>query len=102
VRLHMWLFKLAWCQAGEVLKRTCRRVKTKTGEISEQVTYGITSLGWEQADAEQLEHWNSCGEGTGPLRTEHITFGTSVWGRIKTRCTSVMRHRCLQLCVTVC
>ena len=30
--------------------------------MSEQVTYGITSLGWEQADAEQLEqlwrgHW---------------------------------------------
>ncbi len=51
-----------WPGAKQVLRRTCRRVKTKTGEISEQVTYGLTSLSWEQASAEQLEtvwrgHW---------------------------------------------
>ena len=44
------------------MKRTCRQVKLSTGELSEAVTYGITSLGWQQADAEQLEklwrgHW---------------------------------------------
>jgi hypothetical protein len=44
------------------MRRTCRRVKLSTGEISEEVTYGITSLGWEEADAGELErlwrgHW---------------------------------------------
>jgi predicted transposase YbfD/YdcC len=45
-----------------VLRRTCQRIKLKTGEVSEEVTYGITSLGWQEASAAQVEalwrgHW---------------------------------------------
>lgn len=53
---------LNWPGIKQVMRRTCRRVKLSTGEISEEVTYGITSLGWEEATAEELErlwrgHW---------------------------------------------
>lgn len=53
---------LDWPGIKQVMRRTCRRVKLSTGEISEEVTYGITSLGWEEAGAEELErlwrgHW---------------------------------------------
>ena len=53
---------LNWPGIKQVMRRACRRVKLSTGEISEEVTYGITSLGWEEATAEELErlwrgHW---------------------------------------------
>ncbi len=53
---------LDWPGSKQVMRRTCRRVKLSTGEISEEVTYGITSLGWGQAGAKELErlwrgHW---------------------------------------------
>ena len=53
---------LDWPQLGQVMRRTCRRVDCKTGEVSEQVRYGITSLKPWQADAATLErlwrdHW---------------------------------------------
>lgn len=53
---------LDWPAANQVMRRTCRRVKIKTGEISEETTYGITSLSREQALPPQLEafwraHW---------------------------------------------
>ncbi len=53
---------LDWPDVGQVLKRTCQRIKLKTGEVSEEVTYGITSLGWQEASAAQVEglwrgHW---------------------------------------------
>ena len=53
---------LNWPGVKQVMRRTCRRVKLSTGEISEEVTYGITSLGWEEATAKELErlwrgHW---------------------------------------------
>lgn len=53
---------LDWPGIKQVMRRTCRRVKLSTGEISEEVTYGLTSLGWEAAGAEELErlwrgHW---------------------------------------------
>lgn len=53
---------LHWPGIKQVMRRTCRRVKVTTGEISEEVTYGITSLGWKEATAEELErlwrgHW---------------------------------------------
>ena len=35
---------LAWPDAQQVLRRTCRRVILATGEIQEEVTYGVTSL----------------------------------------------------------
>lgn len=53
---------LHWPGGEQVLRRTCRRVILSTGEVSEQVKYGITSLKWEEADAMELErlwrgHW---------------------------------------------
>lgn len=53
---------LHWPGGEQVMKRTCRRVILKSGEVSEQVKYGVTSLKWEEADAEELEglwraHW---------------------------------------------
>jgi predicted transposase YbfD/YdcC len=53
---------LLWPGGEQVLRRTCRRVMLSSGEISEEVKYGITSLKWEEADASELErlwrgHW---------------------------------------------
>lgn len=53
---------LHWPSGEQVMRRTCRRVILKTGEVSEEVKYGVTSLRWEEADAEELEglwrgHW---------------------------------------------
>jgi predicted transposase YbfD/YdcC len=76
---------LGWQSVQQVMRRTCRQVKLSTGELSEAVTYGITSLGWQEADAAQLEklwrgHWAienrvhyvrdvSMGEDAGSIRT---------------------------------
>jgi predicted transposase YbfD/YdcC len=76
---------LGWHSVQQVIKRTCRQVKLSTGELSVAVTYGITSLGWHQADALQLEqlwrgHWSienrvhyvrdvSMGEDAGSIRS---------------------------------
>jgi predicted transposase YbfD/YdcC len=51
-----------WPGVGQVLRRTCQRIRLKTGEVSEEVTYGITSLGWQDAKAAAVEalwrgHW---------------------------------------------
>ncbi len=53
---------LRWPGGRQVLRRTCRRVIVATGEVSEEVTYGITSLSAQQANATVLErlwrgHW---------------------------------------------
>ena len=53
---------LAWPAVGQVLRRTCQRVDLATGEIEEEVTYGVTSLPPREASAAQLEalwrgHW---------------------------------------------
>jgi len=53
---------LGWPGGRQVLRRTCRRVIIATGEVSEEVTYGITSLSAQQANAAVLErlwrgHW---------------------------------------------
>ena len=51
-----------WPEVGQVLRRTCQRIKLTTGEVSEEVTYGVTSLDWQEADASKVEalwrgHW---------------------------------------------
>ena len=51
-----------WPTVGQVLWRTCQRIILKTGEVSEEVTYGVTSLAWHEARAAQVEalwrgHW---------------------------------------------
>ena len=53
---------LAWPEVGQVLRRTCQRVNLTTGEIEEEVTYGVTSLPPPAASAAQVEalwrgHW---------------------------------------------
>jgi len=53
---------LAWPDAQQALRRTCRRVLLKTGEVQEEVTYGVTSLPPTAATAVQVEalwrgHW---------------------------------------------
>ena len=53
---------LAWPDAAQVLRRTCRRLILATGEIQEEVTFGVTSLAVADATAAQLEalwrgHW---------------------------------------------
>lgn len=53
---------LAWPDAQQVLRRTCRRVSTATGEIQEEATYGVTSLPPAEATPAQVEalwrgHW---------------------------------------------
>ena len=53
---------LAWPDVGQVLRRTCQRVDLTTGEIAEEVTYGVTSLPPAEASAAQIEtlwrgHW---------------------------------------------
>ncbi len=53
---------VAWPGVGQVLRRTCQRIILKTGHVSEEVTYGMSSLGWAEAHAAQVEalwrgHW---------------------------------------------
>ena len=48
---------LHWPAVAQVLRRRCRIIHTKTGELRETTTYAITSLPRELADAAQLEHY---------------------------------------------
>lgn len=53
---------LDWPGASQVMRRTCRRVILRTGEVSSATTYGITSLGRDLALPPHLEafwrwHW---------------------------------------------
>jgi predicted transposase YbfD/YdcC len=46
-----------WPGVGQVVRRTCERRIVKTGKVSCEVTYGITSLPAQVATAAQLEHF---------------------------------------------
>jgi len=53
---------LDWPGAAQVMRRTCRRVILRTGAVSSETTYGITSLGRDLALPVHLEafwrgHW---------------------------------------------
>jgi predicted transposase YbfD/YdcC len=53
---------LAWPDAAQALRRTCRRLTAATGEVQEEVTYGVTSLPVGAAGPSQIEalwrgHW---------------------------------------------
>ena len=53
---------LAWPAVGQVLRRTCQRVDLATGQIAEEVNYGVTSLPPAAASAAEVEalwrgHW---------------------------------------------
>ena len=78
---------LTWPGVGQVLRRTCQRVALATGEISTEVTYGVTSVPPHAATAAQLEavwrgHWTienrvhrvrdaTWGEDAGQVRVGH-------------------------------
>ena len=78
---------LRWPQVGQVMRRTCRRIQRKTGVITDQVKYAITSLTPTQAPAADLEkfwrgHWTienrvhyvrdvTLGEDRGQVRAGH-------------------------------
>ena len=46
---------LDWPDAAQVMRRTCQRVILRTGEVSRETTYGITSLGRDLAQPVHLE-----------------------------------------------
>jgi len=51
-----------WPGVQQVLQRTCRRVHPKTGEVEEEVTYGLTSLSRQRVRLKHVEqfwrwHW---------------------------------------------
>jgi predicted transposase YbfD/YdcC len=53
---------LTWPGVAQVVKRTCRRVILKTGQVTQETTYAITSLAPAQASPAALEtlwrgHW---------------------------------------------
>lgn len=53
---------LDWPGVQQVLRRECRRVTLKTGEVTDETTYGITNLPRSAASADRLEqlwrgHW---------------------------------------------
>jgi len=53
---------LGWPGAKQVAMRCCQRVDTKSGKVTCEITYVVTSLGRQQAGAQRLEgfwrgHW---------------------------------------------
>jgi predicted transposase YbfD/YdcC len=51
-----------WPGVAQVMRRECERIVLKTGKVTREVSYGLTSLAVEQADAAVLEalwrgHW---------------------------------------------
>lgn len=53
---------LDWPDVGQVVRRTCQRVDLGTGQIEEEITYGVSSLPPAAASAAQIEalwrgHW---------------------------------------------
>ena len=51
-----------WPGVAQVLRRECERIELKTGKVTREVSYGLTSLRPERADAATLEglwrgHW---------------------------------------------
>ena len=51
-----------WPGVAQVLRRECERIELKTGKVTREVSYGLTSLTPERADAAALEalwrgHW---------------------------------------------
>jgi predicted transposase YbfD/YdcC len=78
---------LTWPDVGQVLRRSCQRVDLTTGALTEEVTYGLTSLPPDAATAAQVEalwrgHWTienrvhyvrdvTWGEDAGQVRRGH-------------------------------
>jgi predicted transposase YbfD/YdcC len=85
---------LSWPGVGQVLRRTCQRVNLTTGDLGEDVTYGVTSLHPSAATAAQVEalwrgHWTienrvhyvrdvTWGEDAGQVRRGHAPQALAV------------------------
>lgn len=53
---------LDWPGLGQVMRRTYHSVEVKTGKVSQDITYGVTSLRWDEVTPAGLEslwraHW---------------------------------------------
>jgi hypothetical protein len=53
---------LDWPGVAQVMRRECERIELKTGKVTREVSYGLTSLRPERAEAAALEalwrgHW---------------------------------------------
>ena len=51
-----------WPGVAQVIRRECERIELKTGKLTREVSYGLTSLAPERADAAAVEalwrgHW---------------------------------------------
>jgi len=51
-----------WPSVAQVMRRECERIELKSGKLTREVSYGVTSLAPERADAAALEalwrgHW---------------------------------------------
>jgi predicted transposase YbfD/YdcC len=66
---------LDWPGVGQVMRRHYQRIVLKTGEVSSETTYGITSLPFPDVGAAQLEHlWR--GHWTIENRVHRVRDGT--------------------------
>ena len=95
-----------WPGVGQVLRRTCQRITLKTGAVSEEVRYGITSLGWQEASAAQVEalwrgHWGienrvhyvrdvTLGEDAGQI---HVGSAPQAWAALRNGLLSLLRSK---------
>lgn len=93
---------LDWPGLGQVLRRTCQRVALGTGELSTEVTYGITRLAAETGTAAELQalwrgHW------TIENRVHHVrdrTFGEDgcqVWRGAGPQVLAALRNAVLSV-----
>lgn len=94
-----------WPGLRQVLRRTCRRVILSTGEVSERVSYGLTSLGRERVTLEQVAqlwrgHWDienrnhyvrdeTLGEDRCRVRTGHAAEALAI---LRNAVLNVLRH----------
>ena len=88
---------LAWPGIAQIVRRTCERIVLKTGKHSVEVSYGLTNLGPDEAQAAELEalwrgHW------TIENRKHYVRDVTMA--RISTKCIVVKHRRCWRRCAT--
>jgi len=98
--------QLDWPDVGQVLRRTYRAVDLATGVVSEEVTYGVTSLRPEEASAAAVEalwrgHWTiearvhyvrdaTLGEDAGQQRAGNAPQALAA---LRNALLSLLRHR---------
>ena len=97
---------LDWPGVQQVFRRVCRRVERTTGEVSEETTYGLTSLSRARALPQHLEafcrgHWTienrdhyvrdeTLGEDRGQIHTGHAPHALAA---LRNGILNVLRHQ---------